>query len=77
MRSYTDILFQLLLSWPEQSYAVKALAARYYVGADTEADLRRIASHEFGWGRKPPLTNSEVDAIISQRELYGNPSNPA
>jgi hypothetical protein len=70
MPTYTDILFRLLADWPEQRYSVKALAARFYVGADTEDDLRRLAKPLHGWSGKPPLTIAEVDAIVEAKGQY-------
>ena len=68
--SYTDILYRLLTDWPEQSFTVKAMAARFYIGADTEADLRRYTSVAIGWSGKPTLSNSEVDGIVAARGSY-------
>lgn len=68
--SYTDILFRLLADWPEQRFTVKALAARFYVGSDTEADLRRLAKPLHGWSGKPALSTSEVDGIVAAKDSY-------
>jgi len=68
--SYTDILFRLLADWPEQGFTVKAMAARFYVGADTEADLRRYTKTAIGWCGKPTLTTAEVDGIVQARGQY-------
>lgn len=68
--SYTDILFRLLAAWPEARYTVKAMAARFYVGADTEEDLRRHTKPLHGWSGKPVLTEREADAIILVKVDY-------
>ena len=67
---YTEMKAQLDATWREQPNHVRAIAARYYVGAETAATLRMLASERpvSGDFRLPPaLSDRQVQFIINSR----------
>lgn len=66
--SYCDMLFRLIKDWPEQDYTICALAARYYIGADSVEDLELLVTG--GEWTRSLLTRSALKAILIQKEHY-------
>lgn len=70
MLTFTEILAELDAIWREQPRHVRVLATRYYLGAETRADLERLTmpmpcNRDFCLD--PVLTSREVEMIISSR----------
>lgn len=68
--TYTEMLSQLNQTWREQPHAVRAIAARYYIGAESIESLRALAQerpcHKHATVR-PTITERQVEFIINMR----------
>lgn len=63
MLTFTQLLAELTEAWPGTPRHLLVLATRFYLGADTKADLERMA-------RPMPCTrNFDLDPVLTDREV--------
>lgn len=68
--TYTQILSALNATWREQPKKVRAIAARYYIGAETIESLKSLAMPQHcveGHTLSPILTEDQVRHIVMMR----------
>ena len=68
--TYTQLLAEINATWPEQPRHVRVLATRYYLGAESRADLERLTKPmpcNRDFCLPPVLTRAQVDNIVSSR----------
>jgi len=67
---YLDMIVRLVKDWPEAPPQVRALAARFYIGADTQADLERQSRPLVGWEGAAPISPRQAAFIIESKDRY-------
>jgi hypothetical protein len=68
--TYTEMMSHLEQTWREQPRTVRAIAARYYIGAESMESLRAMATERPCTSRfnlPPVLTERQVEFIITMR----------
>ena len=67
---FSELLTEIRATYRDHSPAFHVLATRYYIGADSLADLRRHANPSIittNCELAPAITQAEVDMIITNR----------
>ncbi len=65
MLTFTEMREHLRATWPDESDKVRTIAARYYIGAETDADLETISTPLPFYLDYPP-----APAIISKADVH-------